>query len=424
VASAIERTEKGAGCPKPAPPRLPVPQNSHLQLSTKKNLIPSPFHDTFAFKKPSSTPESNQNTPSIPDHERTTPFPFNDPFAFNHAKSNSISVHNPIETSSYSSQDKSVLVSNSIFSPHNVVTSHLQQSHMDSFPSQFLNPFFFGTSSNHSNHTALVSTSHSQRSLLSDPFPSLVNPTNNLYEPPTSDLPTTATTSSLCRQSAPGRAITYNTLRPHVPAANRLFSWRTPHGIHEDSRILQQLPTQLAEAARLAIMGAFASSSRSTYGAGILRFNQFCDRWAIPESDRMPASYALLCAFIAEHKGLSSGRTIKSWLSGIRAFHLVNQAEWLGDNAWVKMARITANKEGSHHKRPLRAPVSIEHLLALSRAITLSNPFHAAVWAVALTTFFGCRRLGETTITTLRSFNGKLHVLRSVEYAYILYYTV
>ena len=71
----------------------------------------------------------------------------------------------------------------------------------------------------------------------------------------------------------------------------------------------------------------------------------------------MPASHALLCAFIAEHKGMSSGRTIKSWLSGIRAFHLVNQAEWLGDNAWVKMARITANKEGSHHKRVLSVPL-------------------------------------------------------------------
>ena len=164
-------------------------------------------------------------------------------------------------------------------------------------------------------------------------------------------------------------------------------------------------------------MGAFAPSSHSTYGAGILQFNQFCDRWSILELDRMPASYALLCAFIAEHKATVSGRTIKSWLSGIRAFHLVNQAEWLGDNAWVKMARISANKEGSHHKRPLRAPVSIEHLLTLSRAIDPSNPFHTAVWAIALTTFFGCRRLGETTITTILTFNEKMHVLRLVKYA-------
>jgi hypothetical protein len=127
----------------------------------------------------------------------------------------------------------------------------------------------------------------------------------------------------------------------------------------------------------------------------------------------MPASYALLCAFIGEHKGTVSGKTIKSWLSGIRAFHLVNRGEWFGDDTWVRMARISANKEGYRHKRPLRAPISIEHLMALRRAIHLSNTFHAAIWAAALTTFFGCRRLGETTLSASSAFNDKHHVLRS-----------
>ena len=85
------------------------------------------------------------------------------------------------------------------------------------------------------------------------------------------------------------------------------------------------------------------------------------------------------------------------------------------------MARISANKEGSRHKRPLRAPVSIEHLLALRRAITLSNYFHAAVWVVALVTFFGCRRLGETTVNSVSSFDSSLHVLRSADY--VCFYT-
>jgi hypothetical protein len=425
VVSTIERTEKGAECPKFAPPRLPAPQSPDFQSSTNKRPIVSSFHDLFAFKKPPSpTLKNNQNSSSHPDHDRTTPFPFSDPFAFNHTVSNSSSVPTQIKAFSHSSQDTFAFSSNSNFLPHNVVTSHLQQQfHTDSSSSQFFNPFFFGTNSNLSNHTALASASHKQCSLLTDSSPSLINPATVICNLPTSCSPPNATISSPCRQPAPGRAIRHNMLRPHVSATNRLFSWRTPHGINEDNKILERLPIQLAEAAKLSIMGAFASSSRSTYGAGILRFNQFCDRWAIPESDRMPASYALLCAFIAEHKGSFAGGTIKSWLSGIRAFHLVNQAEWLGDNAWVKMARISANKEGSHHKHPRRAPVSIEHLLALSRVIILSNPFHAAIWAVALTTFFGCRRLGETTVTTLRSFNGSLHVLRSIEYANILHYT-
>lgn len=176
------------------------------------------------------------------------------------------------------------------------------------------------------------------------------------------------------------------------------------------------LPPDLAELAKMSITGALATSTRSTYAAGILRFNQFCDRWQIPESARMPASYALLCAFIGNYKGANSGRTIRSWLSGVRAWHLINHATWYGDDKWVQMARISANKEGSRHKRPLRAPVSIEHLLALQRAINATNRFHAAIWAVALVTFFGCRRLGETTVSSISSFDSNLHVLRSTEY--------
>jgi hypothetical protein len=207
-----------------------------------------------------------------------------------------------------------------------------------------------------------------------------------------------------------------SSFRPRVMAVDRLFSWRTPYGLSHDESLLAELPPALAESAKMSITGALATSSRSTYAAGLLRFNQFCDRWEISEVARMPASYALLCAFIGNYKGSNSGRTIKSWLSGIRAWHLTNHAPWYGDDKWVQMARISANKEGSRHKRPLRAPVSIEHLLTLRKAINLSDHFHAAVWAVALVTFFGCRRLGETTVSSVSSFNPCLHVLRSAEY--------
>jgi len=87
-----------------------------------------------------------------------------------------------------------------------------------------------------------------------------------------------------------------------------------------------------------------------------LRFTQFCDEWGIDEEARMPASYALLCAFIGEHKGKQAGNTIRSWLSGIRSWHILNHAPWYGDDDWVRLARVSANKEGSIHKMPLRSP--------------------------------------------------------------------
>jgi len=229
--------------------------------------------------------------------------------------------------------------------------------------------------------------------------------------------PLTHSTSSLVRQVNPhilpssphiikaqkpqsGRQISQNVLRPHVPAADRLFSWDTPHAARHRQHLITSLPSELAESAAMSIRGAYAPNTKSTYAAGTLRFTQFCDKWGIDEEAWMLASYPLLCAFIGEHKGRQAGNTIRSWLSGIRAWHIINHAPWFGNDEWVQLARVSVNKEGTKHKQPLRAPVSIEHLLALHRALDLSTPFHAAIWAVALCAFFGCRRLGELTVTT------------------------
>ena len=215
------------------------------------------------------------------------------------------------------------------------------------------------------------------------------------------------------RKPQSGRTINPSHLRPHVAAADRLFSWDTPYGIRHRDELARALPPPLVNSALTAIRGALAPNTKSTYGAGPLRFTQFCDKWDIAEEDRMPASYALLCAFIGEHKGLQSGNTIKSWMSGLRSWHVMNHAPWYGDDEWVQLARTSANKEGTKHKQPLRAPVSIEHLSALLRVIDLSNPFHAAVFAVALCAFWACRRLGEIVVTTAAAFDERYHVLRS-----------
>jgi hypothetical protein len=219
------------------------------------------------------------------------------------------------------------------------------------------------------------------------------------------------------RHPQTGRHTLPNPLRPHVAAADRLFTWDTPHGARHRAQLYAALPQPLVDRALMSIRSALAPNTKTTYAAGLKRFTQFCDVWDIDEEARMPASYALLCAFIGEYKGRHAGSTIRSWLSGLRSWHIINHAPWYGDDDWVHLARTSANKEGTKHKRALRAPVSIEHLVALRRAISPSNSFHAAVWAAALCTFFGCRRLGETTVTTAAAFDSKYHALHSTPYA-------
>lgn len=340
---------------------------------------------------------------------------------FSLSRSNSLSISHTSVSSSQSSKSANLCTNSRFSSPASVFSISSSSSVHSLFP----NPFLAKQKLEFDFQPAPIVAG---KSVINSPTPtSLVQPIPNLHNTAIVIPHITTSSPSLTqprkpRKPRPDRILASSPYRPRVMAVDRLFSWRTPYGISHDESLLAVLPPALVDLAKMSITGAFAVSTRSTYAAGLLRFNQFCDKWHISESTRMPASYALLCAFIGNYKGANSGKTICSWLSGIRAWHLSNHAVWYGDDKWVQMARITANKEGSRHKRPLRAPVSIEHLLALRREIIITNHFHAAVWAVALVTFFGCRRLGETTISSIASFDPTLHVLRSVEYVCLISY--
>ena len=137
-------------------------------------------------------------------------------------------------------------------------------------------------------------------------------------------------TSHIIRARKPhvGRSIIPNELCPHVPASQHIFLWCTPFGYCHQHDVAQWLPTPLFKSTMMAVRGALAPCTKSTYAAGPLRFTPFCDKWDISEEARMPADYALLCTFIGEYKGLQSGNTIRSWLAGLCSWHIMNHAPW------------------------------------------------------------------------------------------------
>ena len=397
--SATEDAGEGAAKSISAPPRISSTQTSHAtDLQPRFGINPFSLSRNSLLKSQISPPSSHRSVNSC--------------------------ILSPVSVPSCISSSKaSVNISKSPLSAQSSFSSHAS--------SLFPNPFLLNRDLDLQTAPEVpikavensIIPSTSTQSLRDANRPSTLPISHTSFIPPlVSSLSTTSSTRKP-RKPRPDRVLIPSSLRPRVMAVDRLFSWRTPYGLSHDESLLAELPPALVESAKISIMGALATSSRSTYAAGLLRFNQFCDKWLISEGARMPASYALLCAFIGNHKGTTSGKTIKSWLSGIRAWHLTNHAPWYGDDKWVQMARISANKEGSRHKRALRAPVSIEHLLVLLSALTLSISFHAAVWAVALVTFFGCRRLGETTVSSISAFDPSLHVLRSAEYVYTLLYS-
>ncbi|KAJ7269505.1 hypothetical protein C8J57DRAFT_1435519 [Mycena rebaudengoi] len=167
------------------------------------------------------------------------------------------------------------------------------------------------------------------------------------------------------------------------------------------------------------MLGAHVDETRKSYGAGLLRFHQFCDREGFGEDARMPADNRLLAAFVADAIGSCTGKCIRNWLNGLRLWHLYNDAPWHGDGGWMVPLKKAADKGGVSFKRPPRGPITFAHLRALRARLDLSSPSGAAHWAAALATFWGCRRLGEmlprsvAKFTTMHDTCRSAHVSRS-----------
>ncbi|KAF5383676.1 hypothetical protein D9615_003673 [Tricholomella constricta] len=159
-------------------------------------------------------------------------------------------------------------------------------------------------------------------------------------------------------------------------------------------------------------LDSLSVSTRQSYGAGLLRFTQFCDRLRIPEDQRMPASDLLLSAFVADASGSHSGECVRNWLNGLRSWHILNRADWHGQDPLVLSYKKSADKLGVRFKCPSRNPITLDHLLTLYHHLNLATHCDAAVWAAALVAFWGCHRLGEL-LPTSSTFSPALHVSRS-----------
>ncbi|KAJ6534290.1 hypothetical protein B0H19DRAFT_1323909 [Mycena capillaripes] len=146
------------------------------------------------------------------------------------------------------------------------------------------------------------------------------------------------------------------------------------------------------------LLRATTDETRQTYGAGLLRFHQFSDRYQIPERARMPADRVLLAAFIADAIGTCSGSCIRNWLNGLRLWHLYNDAEWHGDEGWLPSLKKAGERAGVVFKRPPRGPITKRHLHAIRAVLDLSSGFGAAAWSNATACFWGCRRMGELVV--------------------------
>ncbi|KAI1781782.1 DNA breaking-rejoining enzyme [Ganoderma leucocontextum] len=215
------------------------------------------------------------------------------------------------------------------------------------------------------------------------------------------------------RKPRPENVIAPSPFRPHVAADERLALWSAPFAEKAREGARSLIPEVSLRHLFLTILQAIESDTRKNYGAGLLRFHQFCDQIHVPEDQRMPASEVLLASFVASWAGKVARTTVDNWLAGLAFWHTLNSATWHGDRV-LKVTCAAATKLQPPPK-PKRPPVTLEHMHALRAGLDLTDAFDAAVYAVACAAFWGCRRLGELVVPSRGSFDPKKHVGRRAQ---------
>ncbi|KZT29214.1 hypothetical protein NEOLEDRAFT_1239211 [Neolentinus lepideus HHB14362 ss-1] len=146
------------------------------------------------------------------------------------------------------------------------------------------------------------------------------------------------------RRPPTGCEISPSPFRPDVPAIDRLRAWTSPYLEYFNRRLRQHLSPLAANKTQELVFAALEPNTRTSCGAGLLRFHEFCDSEGIPESLRMPEPAYLLAAFVAWQVGTVSVSTIDNWLTAVRTWHDVNGARWEGDARIVSLVRTSALK--------------------------------------------------------------------------------
>ena len=74
-----------------------------------------------------------------------------------------------------------------------------------------------------------------------------------------------------------------------------------------------------------AIMASsWASSTWEAYGTGLLAMFEFMEAIAIPATNQVPVTPTVLKAFVATLAGEYSVSTIKNYINGVRAWHIIH----------------------------------------------------------------------------------------------------
>jgi hypothetical protein len=173
-----------------------------------------------------------------------------------------------------------------------------------------------------------------------------------------------------------------SSFRSHALAHEHLHCWFKPHSDSFHNSILDKLP--LADVLQLFDVMLISVETKTcvNYGAGLLHFHQYCDTCNIAEDHRMPALDRLLATFIASWAGKVATTTTQNWLASLHFWHTLHGAPWYGSSLLRTSTARLMKLVPDSSKRPCRPLVTVDHMHALFKGLSLSNVFNSSVFTV------------------------------------------
>ena len=202
-------------------------------------------------------------------------------------------------------------------------------------------------------------------------------------------------------------------LRPHCAATDRIRHWK-PENVR-NTLDADGLPTNLNEhdltRIQQVLKEAYAPSTRSTYGTGLFTFHLFCNLKSIEERHQAPIDPIILTSFVASLTGIYGGDSIRNFVYGICAWHIIHGVPWKVDNNTLQ-ALFTASRRLAppDAKKEETKPWTTSYLIEICKRLDINDPEGAAMLACLTTAFWATARLGEVTVPKLKGFNPRKHI--------------
>jgi len=128
-------------------------------------------------------------------------------------------------------------------------------------------------------------------------------------------------------------------------------------------------------------------------------FRAFCIERKYLEQHHLPVKEEVLCAFALSFQGRVAGATVRGKISNLKKWHEFEGAVWHGGLKLRTVLDFVEKCTPATSRKDLRKEITTDMLQLLINELDLAVGQDAAVFAVALTAFYGQLRLGEILST-------------------------